>query len=183
MANRAKHAFGSSSGIEAALQSGKIDSFDILFLDGDTNSPKIGWIDRNGKPVIVTDEKADLSELEAEVANLETEISKKLELYEESLNSNKRIMVVDDDAKELSKIVNILENEEKIVMCVDGGSHGLRRMWTECGACPGKSDGGIYRLHRKNCDDSEKYHKDCDQRSPFPGVYLAIGRRSACGGK
>ena len=49
MAERAKHAFGKSSGIEAAIQAGKIDSFDILFLDGDTN-PKVGWLDKNGNP-------------------------------------------------------------------------------------------------------------------------------------
>ena len=34
----------------------------------------------------------------------DNEVSKKLDLYEQSLYSNKRIMVVDDDAKELSKI-------------------------------------------------------------------------------
>ena len=82
MASKAKHAFGSSSGIEAALQSGKIDSFDILFLDGDTDNPKIGWIDRDGNIVLVKDEKADLTELEAEVADLETEIATKVNAEE-----------------------------------------------------------------------------------------------------
>lgn len=77
MALKAKHAFGSSSDIEAALQGGKIDAYDILFLDGDTDSPKIGWIDKDGNPVIVKDEKADFSELEAEVAELETELATK----------------------------------------------------------------------------------------------------------
>ena len=43
------------------------------------------------------------------------EISKKLNLYEQSLYSNKRIMVVDDDAKELSKITNYLEKRDAIV--------------------------------------------------------------------
>ena len=74
---KAKHAFGSSSGIEAALRTGKIDAYDILFLDGDTDKPKVGWIDKNGKAVILKDEKADLTELESEVAELETEVSKK----------------------------------------------------------------------------------------------------------
>lgn len=68
MADRAKHAFGSSANLEAALQSGAIDSFDILFLDGDTDNPKIGWVGKDGKPIILKDEKADLTELEAEVA-------------------------------------------------------------------------------------------------------------------
>lgn len=47
MADKAKHAFGQSSNLEAALQSGAIDAYDILFLDGDTE-PKVGWVDKNG---------------------------------------------------------------------------------------------------------------------------------------
>lgn len=45
----------------------------------------------------------------------DNEISKKLDLYEQSLYSNKRIMVVDDDAKELSKITTYLEKSDAIV--------------------------------------------------------------------
>ena len=41
----------------------------------------------------------------------EREIAKKIEMYEESLNSGKKIMVVDDDAIELSKIKKIIENK------------------------------------------------------------------------
>lgn len=48
MANKAKHAFGNSSSIEAAKAANKIDAFDILFLDGDTE-PKVGWLDKNGE--------------------------------------------------------------------------------------------------------------------------------------
>lgn len=51
--DKAKHAFGASSRIAEALSNGVIDAFDILFLDGDTDSPKVGWVDRNGKIVIV----------------------------------------------------------------------------------------------------------------------------------
>ena len=68
MAERARHAFGSSSKIESALQQGIIDERDILFLDEDTDSPKIGWVKKDGTAVILKDEKADLTELEAEVA-------------------------------------------------------------------------------------------------------------------
>ena len=55
MANRARHAFGSSASLQQAIQAGKVDYFDILFLDGDTQ-PKIGWIDKTGNPVIVEPE-------------------------------------------------------------------------------------------------------------------------------
>lgn len=49
------------------------------------------------------------------VKTKETELSKKLDLYEETLHNDKKIMVVDDDAKELSKITNYLEEHNKIV--------------------------------------------------------------------
>lgn len=56
MAMKAKHAFGSSENLTSALSSGAIDSFDVLFLDGDTDNPKIGWVDKNGNPVILKEE-------------------------------------------------------------------------------------------------------------------------------
>ena len=52
---KARHAFGSSSKIDAALASGAVNEYDILFLDGDTATPKVGWIDKNGNKVIVKD--------------------------------------------------------------------------------------------------------------------------------
>lgn len=85
MADRAKHAFGSLADVEMALQSGKINAYDILFLDGDTE-PKVGWIDKNGIFRLVENE-ADFSELEAIVATkanasdveaLEAEIATKI---------------------------------------------------------------------------------------------------------
>ena len=66
MAMKAKHAFGSLSDVQKALNLGKIDSYDILFLDGDTE-PKIGWIDAKGEFRLVKNE-ADFSELEAIIA-------------------------------------------------------------------------------------------------------------------
>ena len=63
---KARHAFGQSSSIEDAKQAGKINEYDILFLDGDTD-PKIGWLDSKGNTVIVPN-KTDLSGVEAELA-------------------------------------------------------------------------------------------------------------------
>lgn len=65
MAERARHAFGSSENLQNALNSGVIDAYDILFLDGDTE-PKVGWIDKNGDVKIVNNE-TDLSSIEAEL--------------------------------------------------------------------------------------------------------------------
>lgn len=47
MADKSKHAFGNSANLQSALDSGAIDAYDILFLDGDTD-PKLGWVDKNG---------------------------------------------------------------------------------------------------------------------------------------
>ena len=66
MANRAKHAFGNLADVQAAIEAGKINAYDILFLDGDTE-PKVGWIDKNGVFRLVKNE-ADFSELEAVIA-------------------------------------------------------------------------------------------------------------------
>lgn len=53
MANKARHAFGSEANVDAALESGTIDAYDILFLD----EHKIGWIDKNGQKVILENEE------------------------------------------------------------------------------------------------------------------------------
>lgn len=66
MADRAKHAFGNLADVQDALDAGKINAYDILFLDGDIE-PKIGWVDKNGVFRLVENE-ADLSEVEAELA-------------------------------------------------------------------------------------------------------------------
>ena len=63
---KAKHAFGNLADVQAAMDAGKIDSYDILFLDGDTE-PKIGWIDAKGVFRLVENE-ADFSELEDAIA-------------------------------------------------------------------------------------------------------------------
>lgn len=50
MATISKHAFGSKEGVESAKQQGKIDAYDVLFLDnGET-----GWIDKNGETKLST---------------------------------------------------------------------------------------------------------------------------------
>lgn len=45
--DKSRHAFGNSTKLQSALDSGVVDAYDILFLDGDTD-PKIGWVDKNG---------------------------------------------------------------------------------------------------------------------------------------
>ena len=52
MSNQAKHAYGNSEDLMKAVADKKVDAFDILFLDGDTD-PKIGWVDKDGNVKIV----------------------------------------------------------------------------------------------------------------------------------
>ena len=61
MANKTKFGFGSSSNVEQALLDKKINARDILLLDEDTDNPKIGWVSKDGKPIILTDEKDIIS--------------------------------------------------------------------------------------------------------------------------
>lgn len=49
---RSKHAFGDSENVDQAISEKTVDAFDILFLDGATD-PKIGWVDKEGRKVIV----------------------------------------------------------------------------------------------------------------------------------
>lgn len=49
---RSKHAFGEFANLDKAIADGKIDAYDILFLDGKTE-PKIGWVDKDGNVVIL----------------------------------------------------------------------------------------------------------------------------------
>lgn len=50
---KSRHAFGSLANVDSALDKGLIDAYDILFL----NEGKIGWIDKDGKKVILEDKK------------------------------------------------------------------------------------------------------------------------------
>lgn len=92
MANKAKHAFGSSENIATALQAGTINERDILFLDEKTDNPKVGWITKDGEVVIAS---TDVSALEAEIAtkanaeDVEAEIAKKANTaeVEEKINT------------------------------------------------------------------------------------------------
>ena len=77
MPNKTKFGFGKSSSVQSAIDNGILNERDLLLLDEDTDKPKFGWISKSGKPVILTDEKADLSKVEADIDILETEMLKK----------------------------------------------------------------------------------------------------------
>lgn len=70
MAERAKHAHGSRVNLDAAIASKKVDAFDVLFLSGENENPAMGWLDKNGNPIIIS--PAD------EVAKLETKVESQI---------------------------------------------------------------------------------------------------------
>lgn len=86
MANidKARHAFGALENIDNAIADGKIDSYDILFVKDAEGKPYVGWIDKDGKKVIVNDDaefaaiekqmatKADAEDINTKIGELET---------------------------------------------------------------------------------------------------------------
>lgn len=65
MPKKTKFGFGNSSNVEQAVKDGKINARDVVFLDENTDAPKVGWVTLDGKVVI---SKPDLSEVNAELA-------------------------------------------------------------------------------------------------------------------
>jgi hypothetical protein len=66
MADKAKHAYGSRKNLEAAIASGKVDAYDLLFLNGEGETPAIGWVDKDNNPVVIAPTD-DLAALEVKV--------------------------------------------------------------------------------------------------------------------
>ena len=74
MADKAKHAYGSRKNLNAAIASGAVDAYDLLFLNGEGETPAIGWVDKNGNPIIISPTD-DLAKFEAQI---ETELASKV---------------------------------------------------------------------------------------------------------
>lgn len=80
MAMKAKHAFGALERIDENIASGKIDAFDVLFVKNADGKPYVGWVDKEGNKVVVSNDeeisalesklstKADAEEVEAKIA-------------------------------------------------------------------------------------------------------------------
>ena len=76
MADRAKHAHGSRKNLEAAIANHAVDAFDVLFLSGEEENPAIGWLDKNGNPIIISPTD-DLEKVEASFGD---ELAKKADV-------------------------------------------------------------------------------------------------------
>lgn len=71
---RSRHAFGTVENLQYAIDNKLVDEHDVLFLKNKAGKASIGWIDKNGEVVMVVDEKADLSKVEADVDALESNV-------------------------------------------------------------------------------------------------------------
>lgn len=96
MPKKTKFGFGSSSNVEQTVQSGKINARDVVFLDENTDNPKVGWVTLDGKVVVA---KPDLSEVESDVEALETAMTKKADVEE----VNKKINEVSTESVATAK--------------------------------------------------------------------------------
>lgn len=99
MADKAKHAFGSETKVAEALAAGKIDAYDILFLD----EKKVGWINKSGEVVIA---EPDLSGIEANISQVESKLETKADSSDiEALQSQITSKADASDVTELEKEV------------------------------------------------------------------------------
>lgn len=108
MADKAKHAFGSRKNLSNAITNKIVDSFDVLFLSGEGESPAMGWVDRDGNPIILspTDDLEKVEEqLEAQIATkanateVESQLSKKADAEEVKAELATKVEAEEVDAK------------------------------------------------------------------------------------
>ena len=99
--DKARHAFGTLENIDSALSANKIDAYDILFVKDANGKPYVGWIDKDGKKVVVDDS--------AEFAALESKISTKANASDvESLGSQ---IATKADASEVAELETEIANK------------------------------------------------------------------------
>lgn len=111
---RARHAFGNSENLQKALNSGAIDAYDILFLDGDTE-PKIGWVDKSGV-IRLVDNTTDLSGVEAELAtkaNVEDVTQLEIEVADKA-NAEEVNAKINEIETALGDVANASYTHEKV---------------------------------------------------------------------
>lgn len=110
MADKAKHAYGSRKNLDAAIASGAVDAYDVLFLNGEGETPAMGWVDKNGNPVIV--EGADLSGVEAELATKAN--AEEVKALENQMATKANADEVTELGNQIATKVNAAEVDEKI---------------------------------------------------------------------
>ena len=103
MAMKAKHAFGALERVDENIQSGVIDSYDVLFVKDAEGKPYVGWVSKDGQKEIV-DPYAGVSKLEAQVAS-ELATKANAEEMEEKLSSKADSIEVEAKINEYTQSV------------------------------------------------------------------------------
>lgn len=57
MANKVKFAFGTFENVDSAIENGNIDAYDILLLKDANGKAYVGWVDKEGKKVLVQEDE------------------------------------------------------------------------------------------------------------------------------
>ena len=138
MSDRAKHAHGSRKNLDAAIANKIVDSFDVLFLSGEDETPAIGWVDKNGNPIVIapTDDLAALeTQVNAELATkastesvtaLETEMATKANASDvESLGSQIATKADATEVEELEKEVATKVDAETVQSMIEENSKSM----------------------------------------------------------
>lgn len=121
MADRAKHAFGALERVDQAIQSKTIDAYDILFVKDENGKPYVGWIDKDGKKVIV-DDSAEFAALESEIASkanadeVEAAIATKADAQEVETKLSTKADTSDVEALEEQVATKVTTEEVKMMI-------------------------------------------------------------------
>lgn len=106
MAEKAKHAFGALERIDESIQSGVLDSYDVLFVKDAEGKPYVGWISKDGQKEIV--------DPYTEVAKLETQIEAELATKASSEEMTAKIDAAMQESVEAAKAYADQQIEDKI---------------------------------------------------------------------
>ncbi len=111
---KARHAFGSLANVDSALEAGKIDAYDILFLKDD-DVARVGWIDKDGNKVIVEDKNqiVHVDELPTENGDVGVVYIFENQGYIWNSEENKCVSLIPENVTSLGEKVTSLEEAMK----------------------------------------------------------------------
>lgn len=114
-AMKAKHAFGALERIDESIKSGVIDAYDILFVKNADGKPYVGWVDKDGNKVVVSNDD--------EIAKLESGLATKasaeaVEAVEVALEAKADTETVKAMEEELASKISAEEVDAKVESAV-----------------------------------------------------------------
>ena len=122
MADKAKHAYGSRAKLSEAIAQGLVDAYDLLFLNGEDETPAIGWVAKDGTPIVLSPAD-DLAEAEAK---LEGELATKANAEDvETLGSQIAAKADSSDVEDLAAEVAKKVDVETVQSMIDEATVGV----------------------------------------------------------